>query len=288
MAKFTVTGGSGFLGTALIEALLDRGDEVVCINKSSKKTNHSNLRVFSAQDLTFQQLVQEVSGSRAVFHLATHFSRDDSDAEKTIATNISHSVLVAKACAMAEIKYFVNMESMSQHTDGVLENSQNFYSKTKVIGSRSIEIIGRGHFKIMNLALFDTYGLDDRRQKLIQILLESDERAEPMKLSPGDQLVDYLHKNDVVDGILSSLKYLEENQDTENSMRFRIGASEICTLREMVQKLETASGRSFNIAWGAREYRDGEMFYNWDFPPYLPNWKPNISMEVGFREFTIK
>jgi len=287
MAKYTVTGGSGFIGQALVEELVSNGNQVICISKSSKIRSHERLRVVSSETATFAEIVNEMAGSDAVFHLATYFAKSDNRVKETISANVDFTTLIAKACLDSETKFLVNMESMTQHCEGIQENAQTFYAQTKVIGSKAIKVIGQDKFKVMNLALFDTYGAGDNRGKLLQTLLESSDNQQSIGLSPGDQMVDYLHKRDVVEAIIHSLSVLQSDDSGEMNLRYRIGTEEILTLRNLVSKVEKVCDRSFPISWGVREYRTGEMFNNWNFPHYLPGWKPSIVLESGLLDLKI-
>ena len=76
--KYLVTGGAGFIGSHLTDALLSRGDEVVVVDdfSSGSKGNldhqklNGNLEIISASILDKEQLLKAFSGVDGCFHMA--------------------------------------------------------------------------------------------------------------------------------------------------------------------------------------------------------------------------
>ncbi|NLF07179.1 MAG: NAD-dependent epimerase/dehydratase family protein, partial [Pirellulaceae bacterium] len=73
MAKVLVTGASGFVGTHLVEALAERGDEVTCLVRKSSRLG--TLRRLKFQlvygDVTDRDsLAPAVAGRQIVYHIA--------------------------------------------------------------------------------------------------------------------------------------------------------------------------------------------------------------------------
>jgi UDP-glucose 4-epimerase len=76
--RFLVTGGAGFIGSHLTDALLSRGDKVVVVDdfSSGSKENldhqklNGNLEIISASILDKEQLLKAFSGVDGCFHMA--------------------------------------------------------------------------------------------------------------------------------------------------------------------------------------------------------------------------
>lgn len=74
MAKSLVTGGCGFVGQTLIRALLDRGDDVVCLDHffshSPEIFKHTNVQLVKADIREREPVAGAMKGVDCVYHLA--------------------------------------------------------------------------------------------------------------------------------------------------------------------------------------------------------------------------
>ena len=73
MAKVLVTGGSGFIGTHLVAALVARGDEVTCLVRRSSRVgplNAAGVRLVYGDVTDRESLPSVVAGQQIVYHVA--------------------------------------------------------------------------------------------------------------------------------------------------------------------------------------------------------------------------
>ncbi len=100
-----VTGGSGFLGAHVVRALIERGDAVRCLVRTSGAENLAGLDVEEALgDLRDPaSLMRAVDGCAAVFHCAADYRLYARDPKEIYATNVDGTRLLLEACRVAHV-----------------------------------------------------------------------------------------------------------------------------------------------------------------------------------------
>jgi dihydroflavonol-4-reductase len=114
MATTLVTGGSGFLGSHLVRALAERGDDLRLLARRSSKLDHLEGIEYErvTGDVTDRRAVRRaMEGVRRVFHVAGRTSLRPSDREAVFATNLRGAQLVFDAAAEAGVERVVHTSS---------------------------------------------------------------------------------------------------------------------------------------------------------------------------------
>ncbi len=100
MAKVLVTGASGFIGSHLCEALVERGHEVNCLVRKTSRTAHLDslgLRLVTGDVTDLDSLRRAVAGQEVVYHLAAQLRA--LRARRFYEVNEHGAANVAQACA---------------------------------------------------------------------------------------------------------------------------------------------------------------------------------------------
>jgi len=125
--KILVTGGAGFIGSNLAEALLEQGYPVVVLDNFSTG-KRENLAAFAGRpDFTllegdicdFETCKQAVTGCETVFHEAALGSvpRSMADPQATLDTNVRGFNNMIEAARLANVKRFIYASSSSVYGD---------------------------------------------------------------------------------------------------------------------------------------------------------------------------
>jgi len=118
----------------------------------------------------------------------------------------------------------------------------------------------------------------------MNLLYQAMKSKEPLAMTPGEQQLDLLYIDNVIDAYIQAASLLHSNR-IEGVERYAVSNLERVMLKELVCLFERISGNPIPIIWGARDYRKGEIMVPWSEGTILPGWKPRISLEEGIQLF---
>jgi nucleoside-diphosphate-sugar epimerase len=286
LQRALVTGGTGFIGSHLIPRLLKDGWEVHIITRPDSNTTVLSRSLAQVQchvvDGSIDTMIQAVGASRPdiVFHLASLFlvQHKADDIGALVNSNILFGTQLLEAMHHHGIKRMINTSTSWQHYLNEDYNPVNLYAATKQAFESILEYYVEAHgFAVTTLALFDTYGPQDPRAKLIALLWKTAIEQQTLHMSPGEQLFDLVHVDDVIDAYVLAAKQLAEPVHK----RYGISSGKPIALRELVSRFQAATGAHVPITWGGRPYRPREVMEPWSSYTPLPDWSPKIAFEDG-------
>jgi len=282
-----VTGATGFVGRHLCAALQSSDVEVhaaVRSEEAGRSLPPGANPVRSDKPASELRARLQPLGIGRVFHLATHFVAEHTseDVEPLIDSNLLLGCRIAEAVASEEHPpVFVNVGTAWQRGGRPNYHPTSLYAATKEGFENLLYYYAlRKRIWVANLRLFDSYGPNDPRNKLVSALLHSAEHDRRLELSPGEQLINLCHVTDVVSAIIHAADLVAEDPSLSWETWAIYGADTL-TVRELLGAVETATSKSINAQWGARPYRKEEMFEMWDVGTPLPGWLPAIRLEEG-------
>jgi len=282
-----VTGATGFIGSHLASRLIEAGATVVALVRPTTDTRLVPAGVRPAlHDGTTAGLAAVVRDVRpdVTFHLAARFvaQHGPDDVSGLVLDNVLLSAQLFEALAATNCRRLVTAGTGWQHQVAAPSRPVNLYAATKqAVQDLLTFFTDASSLRAVTLELFDTYGPNDRRQKLFTILRRASETGQPLQMSPGEQLIDLVHVDDVVTALVVAAQRAGCNP-TEPSEVFTVSAAKRYTLREVVELYSSMTGRHIDVVWGGRPYRDREVMVPWMGAP-LPGWHPSISLPEGLR-----
>jgi nucleoside-diphosphate-sugar epimerase len=218
-----------------------------------------------------------------VFHLSSQFlaTHDSTQIESLVSSNVLLGTQLLEAMRIAGITCLVNAGTSWQNYANNTYNPVNLYAATKQAFEDIIVYYAQAAaMRVMTLRLYDSYGRGDQRRKVLRLLLESLQTGKPLEMSPGDQLMDLVHVDDICRAFLRAAELALEMPAGTNV--YAVSSGERRSLKQVVATLEEAAGRKLSIEFGVRPYRDREVMVPWT-GPLLPGWKPEISLLEGFK-----
>lgn len=288
--RIFITGASGFVGGHLISFLKDRNfDLSLLVRRKSDQDAEEKWRGCEIYhyDSNFISVLNAIKSARpnVIVHLASYYVYDNNftDIDLLLDSNIRLGAYILEAMKETGVTNFINTGTSFEHYQDEYYNPVNLYAATKFAFQDILKFYSKaGFINAITLKLFDTYGPNDTRGKILSLLKDNLNTGRTIELSEGEQIIDIIHIYDLCEAYFRAINLL-----TENSFRskvYGISSEERMSLRELVSMIERLSKKKLNIIWGAKPYRNREVMNPWSNFEKLPGWAPSISLEKGLTQ----
>jgi nucleoside-diphosphate-sugar epimerase len=114
-------------------------------------------------------------------------------------------------------------------------------------------------------------------KKIVNLLLRNIDNK--LDMSPGNQQLDMVYIDDVVDSFIIAAQILMTSKIKYEE--YGISSGRVLSLRELVEILTRISGHKINVCWSSKPYRNREVMEVWSTNKHLPGWNPKIQLEQG-------
>ena len=304
--KVLVTGGASFIGSHIVEKLVEEGARVtVADNLSSGMLENIQLYIqagkinFIKADLLRQDKVEyAVAGQTCVFHLAAdHGGRGYIDThEANCATNLMMDGLVFKACVERGVERIIYASSGCVYPKGLQADSENIikleesqvgppydadgiYGWGKLMGEKVLSAYAREHgIKAVSCRYFTAYGPRATESHAVMAMIaRAFVRQNPFEVwGTGEQLRNWTYVSDIVAGTLQAASidaYGEAfNVGTMEATRVMDAARMILQrsdhLAHIATRPEMPTGPYYRIADNAKLFQ-------------RTGWRPSVTFAQG-------
>ncbi|AGH31550.1 nucleotide-sugar epimerase [Synechococcus phage S-SKS1] len=216
--KSLVTGGAGFIGSHIVDKLLEMGHEVVCYDNESAESNEDFYRNPKAYNIKgdirdYQLLKNSMTGVDYVFHLAAESRIQPAilNPIEAVSVNCVGTVTVLQCAREVGVKKVIYSSTSSGYgfnepPNDELQNDDclNPYSVSKVAGEKLCKMYNDlWGLKTVFLRYFNVYGerqpLKGQYAPVIGIFLRQRDSEEALTIvGDGEQRRDFTHVSDVV------------------------------------------------------------------------------------------
>lgn len=286
-----VTGATGFIGTHLCRRLVADGWEVHVILRPSSDLSplesiRTQLRLHYHDGSTegMSAIVKEAN-PEIVFHLASLFlaQHQPQDVMPLVQCNVLFGMQLLEAMVQQGIRKFVNTGTSWQHFENDGYNPVCLYAATKQAFDDILRFYADATpLAAITLQLFDTYGPDDPRPKLFSLLRKASMGSGVLSMSPGEQLIDLVYIDDVIDAFIAASERLG-TLSMHASETFSVSSEAPISLRKLVEVYQEVTRKQFGVEWGGRPYRSREVMIPWNFGQLLPGWTAKICLDEGIQ-----
>jgi len=296
--RVMVTGGAGFLGSHLIDRLLERGCEVLCVDNlfTGSKENIAHLRdnprfEFLRHDVTFPLFVEVDE----IYNLACpaspiHYQHDPVQTTKTSVHGAINMLGLAKRLGS---KILQASTSEVYGDPAVHPQTEDYWGHVNPIGPRSCYDEGkrcaetlffdyyRQHkLPIKVMRIFNTYGprMHPADGRVVSNFIVQALRGEPITIyGDGSQTRSFCYVDDLISGMIALME-----SGAEVTGPINIGNPTEFTIRELATKVIELTGSKSEIIQQALPADDPKQRRpDIALARELLGWEPEIQLDVG-------
>ena len=301
MQRYLVTGGAGFLGSHLCDRLIDRGDDVLCVDNffTGDKQNVSHLLnhprfELMRHDVTFPLYV-EVD---RIFNLAcpaspVHYQHDPVQTTKTSVHGAINMLGLAK-----RIKARILQASTSEvyGDPEVHPQRENYWGRVNPIGIRSCYDEGKRcaetlffdyhrqlALEIKVVRIFNTYGprMHPSDGRVVSNFIVQALKSEDITIyGSGQQTRSFCYVDDLIEAML---RMMDTPADFPGPMN--IGNPSEFTMLELAEKVLKLTGSRSKLVFQPLPSDDPKQRCpDIDLAKSTIDWEPKITLDDGLKE----
>lgn len=304
--KCLVTGGAGFIGSNLVDKLINEGNEVIVIDNESSEAhdqfywnkNAINYK-YDICDYDKCKTIFETHNPEVVFHLAAEARIQPciNNPVKAVHTNVLGTANILELSRKFNTKRVIYSSTSSSYglknnsplNENMIPDCLNAYSVSKVSGEELCKMYSKLYgLETVIFRYFNVYGerqpLKGQYAPVIGIFLRQFKNNEPMTIiGDGSQKRDFTHVSDVVDANIKASKFIAPKYIIDDEIKN--------TIYEWGQIYNVGTGKNYsileisNMIGNNIKYlppRPGEVYITLAQISKIKNhfgWKPTINLE---------
>ncbi|MFH1671330.1 MAG: GDP-mannose 4,6-dehydratase [Candidatus Portnoybacteria bacterium] len=294
-----VTGGAGFIGSHLVNRLIETGNRVVVIDNlsSGSRENINKKAKFYEMDTRNTGVADVIKKEKIerVFHLAAQALVDAAYGTPfaTIESNVMGTTNLLESCRLnGKIKAIIVASSDKAYGKSkelpYVENTPLKGNHPYDVSKTITDLLAQTYAKTYNLPIVITrfsnvFGPNDiNLNRIIPGVFESIIKNKELLIrSDGKMIREYTYVRDITEGCIK----LDQNIDNIKGEAFNFGSKNIFSVLEVVRKTEEilkarVDYRILNIA----KNEIPKQYLDWTKAKKMLGWQPKTSFEQGIRE----
>jgi UDP-glucose 4-epimerase len=301
-----VSGATGHIGSALLRRLVGSGVRVAAL---VRKNSPGRSRLPDHKLVSVVEIDRENSGSwhesvrqfgaEIVFNLAsTGVSPSERDPIAMLDGNARLLASLLDGVAVCEPRRFIHTGSCSEYgaaetghpiTEDHPAKPSSLYGAAKLCASiYGAALAAQYRIPFFNLRLFGVFGPGESPHRVVPYLIAKLRAGQPVDLTPGCQVRDWLYEEDVVDALLAAA-----TSDTlGDGGVFNVCSCRGTSVRELAEQVADAMNKPRALLrFGSRPYRfDEPMWIVGDNRRFTAatSWQPRVSVAEGIRRMVVQ
>jgi UDP-glucose 4-epimerase len=242
--KVLVTGGAGYIGSHIVDLLIEQGNEVVIVDDLSTGNRINEKAIFINCDITSNQL-QEVFNKYnidLVIHCAAKLDITES-IEKPMyyyKTNVVGTINLIEQMQLNNIEKIIFSSTACLYAEGTAKETDKVEGKSPYGKSKLMceDIIRDSRLKYVIFRYFNVAGNDKQGVMLIQRIKQGEKitiNGNDYDTRDGTCIRDYIHVEDLAEAHIKAIEYLQTN----DKGLFNLGTSQGYTIKEICEEAGT-------------------------------------------------
>lgn len=231
MRKVLVTGGSGFLGSSIVNLLIQKNFKVIVVDKIKPK--NKNVKFIKSDLLNIKKIKKITKNIDIIYHLAgvSDINKVKKIPIQTIRDNVIITANLLEASRFNKVKRFIFASSIYAHG-----TSGNLYTTSKLAAENIIKnysLLFKIKYTILRFAT--VYGTNNRGVDVVSLFLSKALKNKKMIVhSNGKQTRDFIHVEDLAVCSFKSLDKKFENKTLTVGNKKKI---KIINLAKLIKKV---------------------------------------------------
>ncbi|MDR1896757.1 MAG: NAD-dependent epimerase/dehydratase family protein [Prevotellaceae bacterium] len=284
--KGVITGATGYIGSHLLKYLLLHDWDISIIAQPEFGYDNIQEQIKEIRIVEYDGNIQTLisffkkENPDVVFHLAaaviTNYTPEQ--ISTLIQSNIQFGTEVLEAMKFSTTRLFINTGSYWQNCNSDVYSPVDLYAATKESFEKILQYYVEVHdFRAITLRLFDVYGEDDKRPKLLNLLFKIAETGQSIDVSPGEQLLDMVHISDVCSAYLKAYDILFANSEINHKI-YGVYTGNRMKLKDMIDLFQSILQKPLNVNFGGKTYKKREIMIPTTRYEILPCWEAKITL----------
>lgn len=287
--KIAVSGATGYLGSHLINKLLDNDNQILAIaRKNTEKLSSFCIKYsgkISVCELVYDDLFLAVENFNPDCIVSTTccYETDSKYLERTVDSNYTFPSILLKAAIHSGNLTGKHVSFINIGTS--LPPNLNLYSLTKKQFSELGEFFANlGKVQFVNVLLESFYGSDESENRFIPRTIRKLLNGDDVDVTEGKQQRDYVSAENVID----ILSFLTTAKISESFISIPVGSGESPSIREILEYLKIITNSKSIINFGAVPSRPNEpstradltVLRNLGYEKEITTWKNGMKKMV--------
>ena len=282
--RVLVTGVTGFLGSHLAKFLTENGHSVIGLKRKSSSIDKLSRILHDLELVDIEDGYGYLSTNiDAIIHTATCYGNNGETVSEVLESNVIFPLALLEKALVEKIGIFINASTFFCKANEDYGYLNTYIKSKKIFQDFGKSFCQTNKIQFANLILEHMYGPADADSKFItsmarQLLTED----ACIDLTPGDQIRDFIHINDVISAFEKVLLHVEKNHEA-SYFEFEVGTGVGISIKDFVALMHSLSGSNATLNFGMLPYRPNEIMYSLANVEKLfsTGWRPQISMNEG-------